>query len=97
MSTDDEIILEIRDAEFDRRDAPIPRAPQIGAVRPARMPCRKQRFATDVEALIALIWIALTDYSRTPVYPVRHYPCPRCHGHHLTSMPLATTVDERSV
>lgn len=45
----------------------------------------KKRFMTEIEATMAMLRIQGT--STHDVVPIRVYPCPDCHGWHLTSKP----------
>lgn len=50
--------------------------------------CGKTRYRDRIAALLALSKIARRDDTRRPKTEQRAYPCPRCHGWHLTSQPL---------
>jgi len=49
--------------------------------------CKKQRFKSRIDALIALSRIQWRDKSWRPKQETRAYLCERCYGWHLTSKP----------
>ena len=52
-------------------------------------PCGKTRYRDQLAAQIALARIARHDERRATA-PFRAYPCPHCHGWHLTSQEQKT-------
>jgi hypothetical protein len=53
--------------------------------------CIKKRFATEEKAADVLRLIQ-SDPTVTGHIPVRIYPCPQCHGYHLTSQERHATA-----
>lgn len=47
--------------------------------------CRKHRYRSRVDALIALARVRAKDDVKRAKQEQRAYRCPRCHGWHLTS------------
>jgi hypothetical protein len=45
--------------------------------------CAKERYHDAIQAQLELVRIA--RFARNSYVPVRAYPCPYCHGFHLTS------------
>lgn len=50
-------------------------------------PCGKVRYRDRVAALMVLARIVAVDSPRRAKQEQRPYPCPLCHGWHLTSQP----------
>jgi hypothetical protein len=70
---------------------PLTRGKPLKYRKGGKCPTGKIRYRTAIDAAVALgrARAARPVKGRDEVVEQRHYPCPLCRGHHLTSKPKA--------